>query len=809
MIFLLPSILLLVAVFIMYRNSVRRLVGLFFSLVVLVFLLITGAYFFSDYFTGAGINEAVIYHLTVGLEGAGFGEYKGLILGGIAYLIFSIGMTVLIFKASVSGVSKKKGPHLLTTILTMGLLLGSLVFHPAITDLLEVFNLPYNAQVVPVSDNTAVKSREIVSDHFNDNYHLPVIRSRSKNPPNLVMIYLEGLERTYFDESRFPGLIKSLREVEDHSISFTDIRQLWGTGWTVGGITASQCGIPLVASAGGNGMGGMELFLPGAVAVGDLLQDEGYYLVYMGGASRRFAGKGNFFSTHGFAEVLGRDELLPEVLDPRYVNSWGLYDDTLLDLAYQRFVKLSKSGKKFGLVMLTLDTHHPDGHLSKSCVRSSYGDGSNNILNAVAGSEWLIAEFVNKIINSEYSANTVICLVSDHIALKNTAWKTLQQGERKNLFMVIPPGKSKAVKVSRPGSTLDTGLTLLNLMGFKVDELGLGRNLLNKEKSTFVEKFTNPNSVLKKWRKEFFSFWKFPDVCKSFAVFPSQGKAVIDGRTVKLPFLIEVDETLKTKNIKFYMEGPNLLSYISNYNSNQRFVWLDAGSIVKNLASGFSKYPDKCCIFAGSLGCVKPLKIACTSNYEIPIDDLRQALSAPSSESVYDERYSSLEAFRCGVETLFYMNVNVAPWVELDNLLLTSSCASGGKSGVFSGSTKHVLTEITRGVSLVGLAGAKKVQVLASFDPCVKNWKVKQQEPFAAIIKRFSNQYLAFAVMVHLTPFCSDVDLSPILKDIGLERWGELKFRQPYIALISAQHKTMEMLVPAKSALGIMIKAQK
>jgi hypothetical protein len=34
-------------------------------------------------------------------------------------------------------------------------------------------------------------------------------------------------------------------------------------------------------------------------------------------------------------------------------------------------------------VTLTLDTHHPDGHPSRSCDGSIYRDGSNPILNAV------------------------------------------------------------------------------------------------------------------------------------------------------------------------------------------------------------------------------------------------------------------------------------------------------------------------------------------------------------------------------------------------------------------------------------------
>ena len=810
MVFILLSAFLLgSAVFLLCKHSVTRLVGILTSFIVLVFFVLTGGYFFSDYFTGAGINEAVLYHLIVGLEGAGFAEYKGLFLGGIAYLIFSAGATHLVYRVSVSGAEKKGGFRLKSKVLVLGLLLGSILIHPAVTDVCGVFNLRYSTPVVSASHSKVAGSEGIPSEIFSDNYCHPEILLRSKKTLNLVMIYLEGLERTYFDESRFPGLINSLRKLEDRSISFTDIRQLWGTGWTIGGITASQCGIPLVVSASGNGMAGMEFFLPGVVAVGDLLQEEGYHLVYMGGASRRFAGKGNFFSTHGFAEVLGRDELLPEVSDSRYVTGWGLYDDTLLDLAYQRFERLSKSGEKFGLFLLTLDTHHPDGHLSKSCGRSSYGDGSNNILNAVAGSEWLTARFVNRIINSEYADDTLICLVSDHLAMKNTAWRALQRGERRNLFMLIPPKKSKGVKVSRPGSTLDTGVTLLNLMGFQVDGLGLGRDLLNKEKPTLVEKFADPNVVLKKWRNDFFAFWEFPDIFNSFAVFPSQGKAIIDGRTVLLPVLIELDEDFKTESMKFYIQGPNLLESIAYYDSEQRFVWLDAGSIVKNLVSGFSKYPDAYCLFAGSLGSLKPLKVVCGGNYDLPVGELRQVLSVSADESVYKKRHDSLEAYRFGVEKLYWMHVEVAPWLELDNMLLTSSCVRGGKSGGFSGSQAHILAELTRGVSLVGLASAQKAHVLAFFDPCVKNWDAKQQEPFSAIIKRFAKQYRAFAVVVHETPFCSDVDMSSIFQGLGLKKWGKLRFRQPYIALISTKHKTMELLVPEKSAIGVKIIAHK
>ena len=86
-----------------------------------------------------------------------------------------------------------------------------------------------------------------------------------------------------------------------------------------------------------------------------------------------------------------------EIPYPSSLRGWGLYDDSLFDLAYNNFVELSKKRNKFAMFLLTLDTHHPNGHPSKSCENISYGDGSNPMLNSVACSDYLIAGFIEKI----------------------------------------------------------------------------------------------------------------------------------------------------------------------------------------------------------------------------------------------------------------------------------------------------------------------------------------------------------------------------------------------------------------------------
>jgi phosphoglycerol transferase len=254
-------------------------------------------------------------------------------------------------------------------------------------------------------------------------------------------------------------------------------------------------------------MSGMDNFLGSAVCLGDLLTNEGYHLAYYGGASLDFAGKGKLYKTHGFSEIKGRDELTPMLEDKDYSSGWGLYDDSLLGLVYDKFLTLSEEGRRFGLVTLTLDTHHPNGHPSKSCDGVKYQQGDNPILNAVACSDYLITKFVNKVIESKYAKDTVIILASDHLAKRNTAHDILKKNEqkRRNVFMVIDPAQVNYKEVKTEGSTLDVGVNILPFIGYR-GSLGLGRKLTDNEQEVVNEK-TLIHKNLTRWKRFIQGFW--------------------------------------------------------------------------------------------------------------------------------------------------------------------------------------------------------------------------------------------------------------------------------------------------------------
>jgi phosphoglycerol transferase len=341
---------------------------------------------------------------------------------------------------------------------------------------------PANRNLLALYSVSAAGESSGNAAEFVEHYRQPQV-SRRGELKNLVFIYVESLEGTYLDPTVFPGLTPNLGALLTESWHFTDIGQAEGTGWTIAGMVASQCGTPPFLPAADEEISlESASYLPGATCMGDIMKDAGYYLEYLGGASLEFAEKGNFLKTHGFAAVKGKEELLPDIDDPDYFSDWGLYDDSLFQIARQRFETLSQSSSPFGLFMLTLDTHH-NGYVSEYCEGIRYGDGENSILNTVHCTDRLLAGFIEALRRSPGARQTVIVVASDHLAMRNSAWEELTQQQRRNLFLIIEPTDKKQGRVDRPGTTLDVGPTVLSQLGLELAGLGFGRNLYSGEQT--------------------------------------------------------------------------------------------------------------------------------------------------------------------------------------------------------------------------------------------------------------------------------------------------------------------------------------
>ncbi|MDB4285554.1 sulfatase-like hydrolase/transferase [bacterium] len=545
----------LIGVFFTVKNRGRSFFPLLFSCASLLYLLLTLVYIVSDSFTADGINDAVLYHVQYGLAGAGFSEYSGLILSSILFGTLGVLFVTWTWRRMMSTGGKTRTGYLWISLL---FLLLAFHAHPATGDILHLI------------------SRSPESHDFQRYYRTPYAIEKEKKRPNLVFIYAESLERTYFNEDIFPGLIKDLRDLEDRSTYFTQIEEVYGAGWTIAGMVASQCGIPLVTPSHGNSMSGMDAFLPNAVCMSDLLGRKGYRLAYYGGADLGFAGKGKFYSTHQFGEIMGRHELRPTLPETYSESSWGLYDDTLMDIAFERFTELSEAGTPFGLFLLTLDTHHSHGDPSGSCDGTEYQDGSNAILNAVACSDYLISEFATRINRSQYGGNTVIVIASDHLSMRNTAYDVLAKARRTNLFMIVDPASSTSEEITQRGSALDMGATILPFLGLK-GSLGLGRDLRGSEES-LVSELAPLEDRLRSWQEDIRTFWAFPRIRKPIVIHVEDNEIQIEGRAFTFPILVELNEGLETTlkfQFSFSSNRERLSNHVRELDEGIPFLWID------------------------------------------------------------------------------------------------------------------------------------------------------------------------------------------------------------------------------------------
>ena len=89
------------------------------------------------------------------------------------------------------------------------------------------------------------------------------------------------------------------------------------------------------------------------------------------------------------------------------------------------------------------------------------------------------SDFIRYVKGSKFFENTLLVVSSDHLAMRNTASKLLETGERRNLWMVFDESAGSG-KITGKGSTLDIAPTVLNLMGgsVNVEGFGFGRDML-------------------------------------------------------------------------------------------------------------------------------------------------------------------------------------------------------------------------------------------------------------------------------------------------------------------------------------------
>ena len=339
------------------------------------------------------------------------------------------------------------------------------------------------------------------SKFIEDNYVNPEkIEIKFKEKRNLIHIYLESIETTYTDINNggvfTNNLIPELTMLARSNISFSGdmdklngAYSLYGTTWTTGAIFAQSTGAPLNSY---RALRIKDSFYPGIIGIGDILNNHGYTQIFLLGSDASFAAKDIFFKDHKNFTIIDYKYLVDNhIVQKDYYIHWGIEDSKLFDIAKDTLINIANKDKPFNLVILTVDTHPPDGFLNASCKKEFIG---NDYRNVILCSDTEVTKFVKWIQAQEFYKNTTVVITGDHLTkqrYKDNIISIDKNITRKNYTCYINTiHKNFTDKKYREYSVFDHFPTILSAIGADIqgNRLGLGTNLFSDDK-TLLEQY--------------------------------------------------------------------------------------------------------------------------------------------------------------------------------------------------------------------------------------------------------------------------------------------------------------------------------
>lgn len=340
-------------------------------------------------------------------------------------------------------------------------------------------------------------SSSFIADNYVDPEQTKITFPEHKR--NLIYIYAESLESSYFskelggieDKNLLEGLTTLTRENLNfsNSESFGGGTVVVGADYTSGALVAQTLGIPnKVSLESFSSTTFQKEFLPSAVGLGDILQENGYSQHFLIGSDKQFGNRDLLFADHGNYEIYDYYSAIDEGRIPSDYYVWcSIEDSKIFDTAKEQLLSLSKDNEPFNYTILTTNTHHFDGYQEEDC-NASFEDAYSN---AIYCSAFQISDFISWIQKQPFYKNTTIIISGDHFTMNNSHFSNNASFDRRHIYnlFINAPIKAQNSK-NREFLTIDMFPTTLAALGAQIDgdRLALGTNLFSS-KETLLEKY--------------------------------------------------------------------------------------------------------------------------------------------------------------------------------------------------------------------------------------------------------------------------------------------------------------------------------
>jgi phosphoglycerol transferase MdoB-like AlkP superfamily enzyme len=205
--------------------------------------------------------------------------------------------------------------------------------------------------------------------------------------------------------------------------------------------------------------------------VARVLKRDGYSTCFL------YGGRGVFDGMRSYAVRNGYDRFIEQkhFKDPTFTTIWGVCDEDLMARGITECRELAAKGTPFFATLLTVSNHkpytYPKGRIPEN-------PDQKRRRNAVKYTDFALGEFFRAAKREAFWTNTIFAVIADHGARVYGKQTIPIHSYEIPLVILGPAAVKSAARVSRLGSSLDVGPTLLGLIGRPYETLFFGRDLL-------------------------------------------------------------------------------------------------------------------------------------------------------------------------------------------------------------------------------------------------------------------------------------------------------------------------------------------
>lgn len=401
------------------------------------------------------------------------GVWASLIIAPFALLIFVLMIRSTLGHRPVNPSNVAVTPDLMVNSLTLNSTysaLYALYAHQSDNENAFTYGQMQKEKVLNILQDEMRISKDDFLEKDKNTLHKQVPRIARSKPLNLVILLQESLGAEFVGTLGGLPLTPNIDALSKEGIWFEN---LYATGTrSVRGIEAVITGFTPTPNYS---VVKLQNSQSNFFTIAELLKRHGYDTSFIYGGEAHFDNMRGFFVGNGFETIIEQKDYE----NPKFVGSWGVSDEDLLDKAHETFSK--QGDRPFFSLVFSSSNHSPFEYPENTIV--PYDSPFATVNNAVKYADHAIGRFIAKAKTSNYWHNTLFVIVADHNS--RVYGPDLVPIERFHVPGLILGADAQPKTHENIVSQIDLVPTLFSLIGVEAVHPAIGLDVLRPDLSDF------------------------------------------------------------------------------------------------------------------------------------------------------------------------------------------------------------------------------------------------------------------------------------------------------------------------------------